>query len=100
MTETTQLLDANALESILAKHVLWLANPNQGERADLRGANLRGANLRGADLQGADCWGANLRCADLQGADLRDADLRGANLRRADLQGILFAAEKPKGEGE
>ena len=69
MTDKTkdplQLLDANALESILAKHVLWLANPNQGERADLRGANLRGANLR---------------CADLQG--------------------ILFAAEKPKGEGE
>ena len=90
MTETTQLLDANALESILAKHVLWLANPNQGARADLRGADLQGADLQGADLRDANLRGANLRCADLRGADLRDVDL----------QGILFAPEKPKGEGE
>ena len=49
------------LDKILENHKLWLkTNGEEGEKADLRGANLRGANLRDADLRGA-----NLRDADL-----------------------------------
>ena len=80
---------------ILQRHAKWLAD-EEGERADLYGANLyganlrdanlRGADLRGADLCGANLYGADLRVADLRGADLRNADLRGADLRNADLR--------------
>ena len=70
------------LNEILEKHLKWLNYENDGERADLSGANLRGADLSGADLSGA-----NLRGADLSGADLSGADLSGANLRGADLSG-------------
>ena len=53
------------LQSALANHKLWLADPSQGERADLRWLDLAearmiGANLREALLTGADLWGANL----------------------------------------
>ena len=83
------------LEVFLMKHNLWLSGDEEGERADLHGANLhetdlRGANLcwadlRGADLHGADLRGANLRGANLRWADLYEADLRGADLCEADL---------------
>jgi uncharacterized protein YjbI with pentapeptide repeats len=41
------------LPTILAAHAQWLADPDRGQRAYLRGANLRGANLRGATQVGA-----------------------------------------------
>jgi hypothetical protein len=76
------------VKEILAAHKTWLESADEeGERADLRGADLRGADLQGADLQGADLQGANLQGADLQGANLQGADLQGANLQGADLQG-------------
>ena len=76
----------------LSKHNKWLKGDDEGERANLnganlRGANLRGANLRGADLSGANLNGANLSGADLNGANLSGADLNGANLIRANLDG-------------
>ena len=61
------------LKDILESHSKWARAEEDGERANLRGANLRGADLRGANLRGAD-----LRDADLCGANLRDADLCGA----------------------
>ena len=75
------------LQKILDKHLKWLKNESDGERANLQGADLRGANLRGANLQGANLLGADLRGANLWGADLRRANLQGANLRGADLRG-------------
>jgi uncharacterized protein YjbI with pentapeptide repeats len=100
-------MNAEQLKEILLRHTLWLKNPEEGCRADLkeadligtdlREANLREANLRGADLSranliGADLSGAyligtDLRGADLSRADLREADLSGANLSRANLIG-------------
>ena len=78
------------LNEILEKHLKWLNDENDGERANLCGADLSGANLSGADLSGAYFCGAyfyraNLRGADLRGADLRGADLRGAYFSGADL---------------
>ena len=63
------------LKNILEKHSRWLANENDGDQA-----NLSGANLRMADLSGANLSRANLRMANLSGADLSEADLSGANL--------------------
>lgn len=53
-------MDKKELDLILEKHEKWLDNENDGERANLRGADLQGADLRGADLRDA-----NLRYADL-----------------------------------
>ena len=82
----------NKLKEILDKHLKWLWSEDEGERANLYGADLYGADLRGADLRGADLRGANLRGANLYGANLYGAnlygaDLRGANLYGADLRG-------------
>lgn len=68
------------LDKILAKHKKWLKDEDDGEYADLQGADLQRADLQEADLQGADLREANLRGADLQEANLRGADLRGANI--------------------
>ena len=88
---------------ILQRHAKWLAD-EEGERADLYGANLYGANLcaanlcganlRDANLRGANLYDANLRDADLRDADLRNADLRVANLRNADLYGADLCGAK------
>jgi hypothetical protein len=75
-------MNAKKLKIILEKHVLWLENNDNGERADLSEANLSGANLREANLS----W-ANLREANLSGANLREANLSWANLREANLSG-------------
>ena len=77
---------------ILDKHRKWINGENDGECADLRGADLCYADIHGADLSGANLncaylKGANLSGADLRYADLSGADLRGAKLRRADLFG-------------
>ena len=75
------------IKQVLADHKAWLADDNNGKRANLRNADLRGADLRGADLRGADLGCADLRGANLRDANLRCADLRGADLYCADLQG-------------
>ena len=96
------------IEEVLAKHLAWLNNEDEGERAnlhranlseanlseaDLRGANLSGADLSGADLYGANLYGANLYGAKLSGAKFYGVDLSGANLRSANLFGAnLFGA--------
>ena len=79
------------LNEILAKHKLWLEEKEEGERANLQGANLqradmRRANLQGANLQCADMQGANLQCADMQDANLQCADMRRADMQGADMQ--------------
>ena len=74
---------------ILQRHAKWLAD-EEGERANLRGANLCNANLRGANLCNANLCGANLRDANLCNANLRDANLCNANLRDANLCGAIL----------
>ena len=98
-------MEEKELKIILEKHRAWLADSEDGERANLRGADLREADLRGAnlswanlikadlkeaDLRGANLRGANLREANLRGADLREADLRWADLRGADLSDAIL----------
>jgi uncharacterized protein YjbI with pentapeptide repeats len=78
------------LSSILTAHAAWLADPNIGTRADLRGANLTDVNLSGADLRRADLSGANLSGTDLRGANLSGANLSGADLRRANLTNVTW----------
>lgn len=86
-------MNQEVLNKIIKNHEEWLrTNGNEGERAnlsgaDLSGADLRYANLSEADLSGADLSKANLSEADLRYADLSGADLNKANLRRADLSG-------------
>lgn len=53
------------LSEVLIKHQMWLNNEDEGERANLDGANLCGANLYGANLDGANLYGANLDGASL-----------------------------------
>ena len=85
-------MEQSKLDVILENHRIWLdTDGEEGECADLSGANLRYANLCYAnlcyaDLSGADLSGTNLRYANLCYADLRDADLSGANLRYANLR--------------
>jgi len=102
-------MDDKRLKEILHLHALWIKNPEEGNRADLLGANLSvanlfeadlseanlcGADLGGANLCGADLRGANLSGAKLHGANLRGANLRGANLRGADLGGANLRGAK------
>ena len=75
------------LKDILEKHILWLREDPNGERANLYGADLYGADLRGANLCRADLSVADLSKADLSGAILRKADLSGAKLRGVNLCG-------------
>ena len=93
------------LQKVLSDHKLWLeSDGEEGERANLYGADLSDADLSGADLRGADLNRANLRDADfrfadlsnadLSGADLRDADLSNADLSNADLIGANFVEAK------
>ena len=73
------------LNEILEKHRKWVNGEDDGERADLRGADLRRADLSGANLSEANLRRANLSEANLRRANLRRADLSEANLRRANL---------------
>lgn len=43
-------MNQTELNEVLEKHKLWLNGEEEGEMADLWGANLRRANLREADL--------------------------------------------------
>jgi len=75
------------LAEILRKHTALLNGNNNGERADLSGADLSNADLSGADLRSVELSWAGLSNADLSGADLSHADLSGADLSNADLSG-------------
>lgn len=84
------------LSEILKRHKKWLNGKENGERANLSGADLSRANLRGVDLSGANLSGAELLGAYLLGADLSRAnlsrtDLRGVNLSGANLLGANFS---------
>ncbi len=88
-------MEKEKLEKILEKHVKWLNNELDGERANLSGANLSGATINEADLRGAtineaDLRGANLSAADLSRANLRGTNLSGANLSEANLRGAYL----------
>jgi len=72
-------MEESRLKEILKKHLLWLNDEEDGEKADLHSADLCDANLYGADLRGADLCGANLHSADLRGANLHSANLCDAN---------------------
>ena len=101
------------LPDILKNHERWLNHEEDGERANLSGADLthvdlsyvvltdarlRGSNLNGADLSCVDLNFADLNYANLEYAYLRDvnlecadlsyANLSGANLSGADLTGV------------
>ncbi len=67
------------LSKILKEHKRWLVNEDEGEKANLIGADLRGANLSGA----------NLFDARLRSAELSDANLSNARLYSAILSGVL-----------
>ena len=47
-------MEEKELKIILEKHRAWLADSEDGERANLRGADLREADLSDAILRGAD----------------------------------------------
>jgi hypothetical protein len=88
---TLKKITKTELKIILEKHLAWINNDENRERADLRYADLFHANLFHADLRYADLFHANLfhadlRSADLSYANLRSADLSYANLRSADLR--------------
>ena len=54
-------MNVKELDKILDNHKLWLrTNEEEGERANLEGANLYEANLKGAYLYEANLEGANL----------------------------------------
>jgi uncharacterized protein YjbI with pentapeptide repeats len=78
-------MDKEKLEEVLEAHKKWLHGDEDGEQANLRGADLRGVELCGADLRGANLRGADLRGVDLTEANLRWANLGGGLLRKADL---------------
>ena len=74
------MMNKEQLNDILKNHKKWLDDEEDGERADLSGANLIYADLRGANLIYADLSGANLSYADLSGANLSDANLSDADI--------------------
>ena len=63
------------LQKILEGHIAWLWNKENGERADLTGADLCDADLEDSCLCRADLSGARLQDTNLQGADLEGANL-------------------------
>ena len=89
MTELRTILPG-ALKEILRKHLAWLNDDPEGEKANLRHANLRHADLSYADLGSADLGSADLSYADLSSANLRHANLRHADLSYADLDMSVF----------
>lgn len=80
------------LNKILKKHMRWIVDGSDGEKACLRWVNLREAFLKGADLRNVNLSWADLTEADLRNINLRETDLSetaliGANLMGADLRG-------------
>lgn len=46
-------MNSDELKSVLDRHLAWIKNEPDGERANLCDADLFDANLRGANLRGA-----------------------------------------------
>ena len=90
-------MEKEKLEKILEKHVKWLNNELDGERANLSGADLSWANLNEADLSWANLSGANLSAADLSRANLSRANLSEANLSVANLRGANLSGASLSG---
>lgn len=84
-------MDHDDLQVILADHQKWLADPEQGKRADLSRQNLIGAQLPNVDLRQAILYQADLSNADLTHANLCGSDLRGAHLVQATLDHAWLA---------
>lgn len=104
------IMSQGTLDSVLARHELYLSRALGGQRAmirymqapglnfacrnlreaDLTGANLAGARMAGADMDLASLYCADLTEADMRGASLRQADLRGVSLRKADLRRAIL----------
>ena len=82
---TLREIKKEVLGEILKKHLAWLNDEPDGEKANLSYAYLSSANLSSADLSYADLRYAYLSYADLRSADLRSANLSSADLRSADL---------------
>jgi uncharacterized protein YjbI with pentapeptide repeats len=93
------------IKNKLEKHLKWLNNDPNGEKADftdviLTDANLTGANLRNANFTNANLTGANFTNvnftnvnftnANLTYANLTGANLTGANLRNANLTDVIL----------
>lgn len=88
-------LTPTQLREVLEDHKRWLADPNDGQPAnlcnanlrlaDIQGANLARANLQGANLEAVEITGINLSGANLQGSNMQDAHFKSANFKRADL---------------
>ncbi len=81
------------LDTVLAKHALWIKGDPEGEWAYLRHASLAGKDLSGANLRGADLSGAWLVGANLTNANLSFAVLHGVNFKDADLTGATIFKE-------
>jgi uncharacterized protein YjbI with pentapeptide repeats len=98
------------IQGILSRHKLWRnrrESGQQGQQANLAGADLSGmmlsgydflkvnmsnanlskTNFDGSDLYGVNFTGANLSNANLAGTDLGEANFTNANLKGADLSG-------------
>ena len=87
---TLREIKKEVLGEILKKHIVWLNDELDGEKADLRYADLSSADLSSADLRSANLSSADLRSADLRSANLRSADLSSADLSYADLDFSVF----------
>lgn len=85
--ERAELLGANLSESNLSGANLYMVNLSESNlyMANLIGADLSGAKLIGANLSGANLSESNLYRTNLRGANLSEAKLRGANLSEAKL---------------
>ena len=89
------------IEEIVNRHETWLrTNHEEGEKANLVGADLinvdlRDRNLRETELQGADLSGATLDNSTLSDIDLCNACLESETVRRGrgdvDFQGATLA---------
>jgi hypothetical protein len=73
-------METKELKKILQKHLAWLNDEPNGEKANLSYADLSYADLSYANLSYADLRSANLSFANLSYANLSIADLRSADL--------------------
>ena len=90
-------MNRNELDIILARHQLWLlTHCQEGEKANLDGANLERFDLSDANLSQASIRGAKLRYSNLNAGNFRDSDLEMADLRETELWSSIFTnAEMP-----
>lgn len=88
------------LEEVQSKHIMWLENKPNGEKAlftdrGLKNKNLTRAIFARADLRHSQWTGCNFTSCDLQEADLKnailsDCDLHGCNLEACDMRNIYI----------